>query len=112
MTKQTDYGCLCVAKWRDGERPRDVPAGHVALHDGDVTTYVYDTVGDFTAWRDWARSTFEGDHAAVAIVGSGDSYSVESMPVDVQDRLAELVEAEDHAGYSAAVQAWIASVEG
>lgn len=112
MSRTTDYSVMCVAKWRDGERPRDVPAGHVALHDGDVTTYVYDTLGDLPAWREWARNTFANDNAAVAIVGSGDSYRVESMPADEMDKLAELVEAGDDRAYSAAIDAWIKRVEG
>lgn len=111
MTRTTDYGSMCVVKWRDGERPREIAPGHVALHDGDVMNYVYDTLGDLAAWRDWARGVFESD-TPIAIVGSGNSYSVKEMPADEMDKLAEMVEAGDDRAYSAAVDAWVKRAEG
>lgn len=106
-----DYALMCVAKWRDGEMSREIPAGHVALHDSDVTTYVYDVLGDLPAWREWARSVFEQDDP-IAIGGSGNTYWVETMPVDQLAELSALVEAGDDAGYSAAVAAWVREQEG
>jgi hypothetical protein len=112
MGRRTDYGHFCAGKYRDGQCPLDVPPGHVAIHDGDVTTYVYDVLGDIPAWRDWARSVFARDDGEIAIVGSGDRYCVERAPVEVTERLAALAEAGDDAGYEAALAAWIKSVEG
>lgn len=113
MTKHTDYGLLCVAKWRDGQSAPKLAHGIVTLHDGDVTTYAYDTLGSVEAWRSWARKTFQRG-GEIAIVGGDGIYSVERAPAELNERLASLCDAGDgdDAEYKRAIDEWIASVEG
>lgn len=84
------YSTACIAKWRQGQRPRfdggeARPDGYTVatVYDGDVTTYAYEVhptaAGDFF---DWATVTFaDGMPSYARLVGAWPSFQVERASI-------------------------------
>jgi hypothetical protein len=77
MRDSTNFGLLWLKSYREGDRQLEaglkLRPGQVSIHDGDVTTRVYDLAGlgrgAGEAFRAWAQVVYERDNHSTSIVG-------------------------------------------
>ena len=81
MTVSIDFSNDCVGTYKNGEREIKLRPGHVSVHDGDATTYVYRLAGYgggvLKTFLFWAKSTFTSDNYSTEITGSYPRFQAE-----------------------------------